>query len=134
MKTLIVIGVVAIAGGVFSAIGVCEQDKPSSHRNTEVKTAAAADGDAEDEDAVYQKVIKASKDVNLDLDEKSAVAIAEIVLVKVYGKQILGDRPWHVKKHGKVFRIRGTVHTDLGAAATIEINQTNAQVMSVIVM
>jgi hypothetical protein len=36
MKTLIVIGVVAIAGGVFSAIGVCEQDKPSSHRNTEV--------------------------------------------------------------------------------------------------
>jgi hypothetical protein len=51
--------------------------------------------------------------------------------VKVYGKYVLKERPWTVTKKGSVFKVVGTVHTDLGGSAVIEINQKNAQVMSI---
>lgn len=73
-----------------------------------------------------------ARDVDVDLDEKSALQIAEIVLVKVYGPEVLEEKPWNVTKQGDIFRIRGTLTTTLGGVAEIEINRKNAAVVSVI--
>jgi hypothetical protein len=69
--------------------------------------------------------------VDLNLDQETAIRIAEIILVKAYGKEVLKQRPWNVTKTGKVFRIVGTIKAP-GGAAKIEISQTNAEVISII--
>lgn len=73
---------------------------------------------------------------SLGLDEKSAVHIAEVVLVKVYGKRVLEERPWDVKFHDGIYRIEGTQlgfidgrRAELGGVALIEIRQSNGEVV-----
>jgi hypothetical protein len=71
--------------------------------------------------------------VNIDLDEQSAVQIAEVVLVRVYGKKVLGQRPWNVTKGESAFKIVGSLPKGWdGGVASIEINRRNAQVISII--
>ncbi len=71
--------------------------------------------------------------IDIDLDKESAIKIAEIVLVRVYGESVLGERPWHVSKTGSVFKIEGTLHNDTnGGVATMEIDKANGQVLSII--
>ena len=70
--------------------------------------------------------------VNLDLDEKTATQIAEIVLVKIYGDHVKEERPWKVSKEGAVFKIVGTFKgIGVGGVALIRINRTNAEVVEV---
>jgi hypothetical protein len=73
-----------------------------------------------------------SNKVDVDLDEESAIKVAEIILVRVYGKAVLNERPWNVTKKEHIFKIEGTLNTPLGGVATIEINQSNAEVMSIV--
>jgi len=52
-------------------------------------------------------------------------------LVRVFGKRVLEERPWRVAKNGKIFEIKGTlVKHSKGGVAEIEINQMNAEVVS----
>ncbi len=67
--------------------------------------------------------------VDVNLDEQSATKIAEIVLVKVYGKAVLEERPWSVTNRKGVFGITGTLHYQKGGVATIEIDQANARII-----
>jgi putative effector of murein hydrolase len=71
------------------------------------------------------------EEVNLDLDEHSAIQVAEVVLVRVFGERVLEERPWVVVKKEKVFKISGTLMKHArGGVAEIEINQRNAAVVS----
>ncbi len=71
--------------------------------------------------------------VDLHLDQQSAVKIAEVVLVAVYGRQVLKERPWVIKAQGEVFIIEGTLPPGyVGGVAYIEISRRNAQVIKLI--
>jgi hypothetical protein len=72
----------------------------------------------------------ATKMVNLNLDKEAAVRIAEIVLVKVYGPNVLDERPWEVSEDDAGFVISGTLHTAKGGVARIEISRATGCVLS----
>jgi hypothetical protein len=72
-----------------------------------------------------------TKKIDIDLDEHSAIQIAEVVLVRIYGNRVLGQRPWKVTRDGDVFNIWGTVKTEKGGAAFIRIRKSNAEVLEV---
>jgi hypothetical protein len=75
---------------------------------------------------------KTEDKVDVNLDRESAIKIAEIVLVRVYGKAVLEERPWKVTLKNGVFRIEGTLHYEKGSVATIEIDQANARVVRIV--
>jgi hypothetical protein len=52
-------------------------------------------------------------------DEKTAVAIAEAVLIPVYGeKKILSERPFKAVLDGEIWTVGGTLHCDDGKGGT----------------
>jgi hypothetical protein len=67
--------------------------------------------------------------VNVDLDESTAVQVAEAVLVRVYGKEVLDEKPWNVTSIKRGFRIEGTLRASKGGVAEIEIDRTNCEVI-----
>ena len=70
--------------------------------------------------------------VDVDLDEKAAVAIAEIVLAKVYGDWVLKEKPWNVAADETSFTIEGTLPKEtVGGVALIRIRRTNAEVIEI---
>ncbi len=73
---------------------------------------------------------------DLKLDEASAVKIAEVIFVKVYGERVLQQKPWKVKseKDDSIFFIEGTFNLPkgtLGGVAEIRIKRSNAEVVSI---
>lgn len=73
--------------------------------------------------------------MNLKLDEKTAIKLAEIILVAVYGDDILKQRPWNVTDNGTSFTIVGTFHRSedmLGGVAEIIIDKSDARVIKCI--
>jgi hypothetical protein len=79
--------------------------------------------------------VREKPDVNkmdLQLDKESATQIGEIVLVHVYGRDVLKQRPWHVRKDGDVFTIEGSFGDVEGGEAVLEISARNAAVISII--
>ena len=71
--------------------------------------------------------------VNLDLDEASAVKIAEVICVRVYGERVLAQKPWVVKMEQAetVFHISGTPRTKYGGVVEIRLQRSNAEVVSI---
>ena len=80
------------------------------------------------------------KKINLKLDKDEAIKIAEIILVKVYGEEVLKQRPWIIKELEESYVLKGTFHrvvirtkdiirTTVGGVAYIEIRKDNAQVV-----
>ncbi|MDH3069428.1 NTF2 fold immunity protein [Akkermansia sp. N21169] len=68
---------------------------------------------------------------NLNLREKTAVKLAEVILESVYGENVLNQRPWNVTDLGESFRIVGTFHGDgVGGVAEIVINKADGKVIS----
>ena len=74
---------------------------------------------------------------DLNLSEKEAIAIAEIILVKIYGERVLKQRPWIVSDKGDFYKINGTFHQSksedgsivaVGGVAEIEIDKRNGAV------
>ncbi len=79
--------------------------------------------------------------VNLKLDKETAIKLAEIILVKVYGKKVLKQRPWIVTDNETEFKITGstpkvkqstnskyrTIY--VGGVAEIKIRKSDAKVM-----
>lgn len=69
--------------------------------------------------------------------EKSAIQVAETILVNVYGETVLEQRPFKAKLEGDVWEITGTFHCPQGVGckggvARIEINKKDGKVKSVI--
>lgn len=125
MKMSLLVVVVAAVGGVTFAVMVAKQEKQAQNNKVEV----------DENTRQVDEAIRDSRQVDLNLDQESAVQIAEIILVKVYGKHVLNQRPWQAEKTGKVFKISGTMPKNhYGGVARIEINQSNAQVMSIMHM
>ncbi len=71
-----------------------------------------------------------SAQIDLRLNEKTAIKIAELILVSVYGETVLTQRPWKVTDNGNCFTILGTFHgKGLGGVAEIQINKSDARVI-----
>jgi len=71
--------------------------------------------------------------ININLDESSAVQIAEIILVRVYGKQVLNEKPWQVTTTDRTFTIEGSFPEGYkGGVASLHINRANAEVISIV--
>ncbi len=73
---------------------------------------------------------------DLKLDETSAVKIAEVIFVKVYGAKVLSQKPWKAKleKDDTIFHIEGTFNLPkdtYGGVAEIWIKRSNAEVVSI---
>jgi hypothetical protein len=74
-----------------------------------------------------------ARKVDLKLDEKTAIQIAEIVLAKVYGERVLKEKPWNVTADETSFTIEGTLPKGMaGGTARIRIRRTNAEVLEII--
>lgn len=71
--------------------------------------------------------------ININLDKDSAVQVAEVVLVKVYGEKVLKEKPWKVTEERGIFAIEGTLEPgSKGGVASIQIRKTNAEVVAII--
>ena len=72
---------------------------------------------------------------DLKLDEASAVKIAEVIFVKIYGERILKEKPWIIKLEAddSIFHIEGTFNKpegSYGGVGEIKIKRSNAEVVS----
>ena len=69
--------------------------------------------------------------VNLNLDEQTAIKIAELILVKIYGKDVLKQRPWNVSLKGDTYEINGTFHEKnaVGGVAEIKISKSDGRIL-----
>ncbi|MGD0941560.1 MAG: YbbC/YhhH family protein [Terracidiphilus sp.] len=66
-------------------------------------------------------------------DERTAVTIAEAVLIPIYGeKTIAGEKPFHAKLNGDIWVVNGTLASgSLGGVAIVELSRKDAQIISV---
>ena len=77
---------------------------------------------------------KVKKKVNLDLNEKIAIKLAEIILENKYGEKVLKQKPWIISENKDSYKIIGTFHGGLGAkggVAEIVISKSDARVLSI---
>ena len=69
-------------------------------------------------------------EVNLNLSKEDAVKVAETVLVGIYGKEVLRQRPWRVTESETEFQISGTLApSSVGGVAEISIRKSDAGVV-----
>ncbi|HEX4142627.1 MAG TPA: NTF2 fold immunity protein [Pirellulales bacterium] len=74
-----------------------------------------------------------ARKVDLKLDKKTAIQIAEIVLVKVYGNDVLKQKPWNVTADETSFTIEGTLPKEsVGGVARIRVHRANAEIIEII--
>lgn len=65
-------------------------------------------------------------------DEKTAITVAEAVLVEIYGEnQIKGEQPFSAKLEGEVWIVTGSIHTPNGGAAEIRISKKDGCILHV---
>ena len=69
--------------------------------------------------------------------EESVIKLAEIILVNVYGKKVLEQRPFKAKLEGDIWKVNGTLYCQQdvvckGGVARIEIYKKDGKVKSVI--
>ncbi|WP_165044861.1 NTF2 fold immunity protein [Dysgonomonas sp. ZJ709] len=66
-------------------------------------------------------------------DKETAVSVAEIVLVKIYGKEVLSQRPFLVTLKDNIWIIEGHLEEDMdGGVAYIEIDKQTGQIRKVV--
>lgn len=70
-------------------------------------------------------------------DSVTAVKIAEAILVPIYGKEVLKQRPFKSNLQGDIWKIEGTFHQikghlRLGGVASLEIKKSTGQILKVI--
>lgn len=77
---------------------------------------------------------KDKKKVNLDLNKKVVIKLAEIILENKYGEKVLKQKPWIVSENNDSFKIIGTFHGEpgtKGGVADIVISKSDARVLSI---
>ncbi|MGE4564102.1 MAG: NTF2 fold immunity protein [Victivallaceae bacterium] len=71
--------------------------------------------------------------VNLKLNEKTALKLAETILIYIYGEEVLSQKPWIVTDNADNYKIIGTFHgLGKGGVAEIIISKSDARVLSII--
>lgn len=84
------------------------------------------------------RMLPTNRDTNISLDKNTAILLAEIILVKIYGVKVLEQRPWIIEEKENVFYIKGTFTRGImdknavGGVAYIAINKSNGKVEKVI--
>ncbi len=66
-------------------------------------------------------------------DAGTAVAVAEAVLVPIYGaRQVYSERPFHASLRGQVWTVEGSLRPGwIGGAATVSISKSDARILGV---
>ena len=69
--------------------------------------------------------------INLNINKETAIKIAELILVKIYGKDVLKQRPWNVSLKGNTYNITGTFHEKDadGGVAEIKISKLDGRIL-----
>jgi len=70
--------------------------------------------------------------MDLKLDKQTAIKLAEIILVKIYGEAVLKQRPWVVTEDNFSFKIKGTFNYSVdhfGGVSEIVISKSDARVL-----
>jgi NTF2 fold immunity protein len=63
-------------------------------------------------------------------DKATAIKIAEILWLNVYGDRIYEKKPFTAKlKNGKIWVVQGTLHADVGGVPYIEIQKSDCKVL-----
>jgi hypothetical protein len=123
-------GPVLLFIAVAAVVVICEgcprgdatsEDWPAKRENT---GAALPDPQPEHKSSDPDKL-------DLRLDQQTTEKIAEIVLIKAYGPDVLDERPWIVTTTTKGFKFTGTSRYPAGGVAEIEISKRNGAVTSI---
>lgn len=66
-------------------------------------------------------------------DGRTAIAIAEAVLVPIYGdKAVLDERPFHANLEGETWVISGTLAKNaLGGVATVKLSKKDGRIVAI---
>ena len=69
--------------------------------------------------------------IDLNINKETAIKIAELILVKIYGKDVLKQRPWNVSLKGDTYEINGTFHEKNadGGVAEIKISKSDGRIL-----
>lgn len=66
-------------------------------------------------------------------DKETAISVAKIVLIKIYGKEVLSQRPFLVTLKNNIWIIEGHLEKDMdGGVAYIEIDKQTGQIIKVV--
>jgi hypothetical protein len=66
-------------------------------------------------------------------DETTAIKIAEAIWLPIYGEEIYNYKPFKAELlDKKVWRVSGTVHTQLGGSPIAEIEKSDCKILKVI--
>ena len=70
------------------------------------------------------------ENIKLNVTIDLAIKIAEPILIHLYGKKIINQRPWRVKEEEDFIIINGTLDPKkLGGTAQIKIRKSNGQIL-----
>lgn len=72
--------------------------------------------------------------ISLNLSKDEAVKIAEIIMVKMYGKEVLLQRPWEVTESGNTYIIKGhnpRLSNERGGIVKVIIDKQNARILDI---
>lgn len=72
--------------------------------------------------------------LNLNLSKDEAKKIVEIIIVKMYGKEVLSQRPWKIVESNNTYIIKGhnpLLSNERGGIVTVIINKQNAEILDI---
>lgn len=72
--------------------------------------------------------------INLNLSKDEAKKIVEIIIVKIYGKEVLSQRPWEIVESNNTYIIKGhnpLLSNERGGIVTVIINKQNAEILDI---
>ena len=72
--------------------------------------------------------------LNLNLSKDEAKKIIEIIIVKIYGKEVLSQRPWEIVESNNTYIIKGhnpLLSNERGGIVTVIINKQNAEILDI---
>ena len=72
--------------------------------------------------------------INLNLSKDEAKKIVEIIIVKIYGKEVLSQRPWEIVESNNTYIIKGhnpLLSNERGGIVKVIINKQNAEILDI---
>ncbi len=72
--------------------------------------------------------------LNLNLSKDEAKKIVEIIIVKMYGKEVLSQRPWEIVESNNTYIIKGhnpLLSNERGGIVKVIINKQNAEILDI---
>ena len=72
--------------------------------------------------------------INLNLSKDEAKKIVEIIIVKIYGKEVLSQRPWEIVESNNTYIIKGhnpLLSNEKGCIVKVIINKQNTEILDI---